>query len=223
MKLATKLGIVAASSVLSFAGIVTTSTTSANAAQILLQDNFNAENGGTVVLNYNGFANWNVVSGTVDLIKNGRGNVSIPDPGRELFLDMDGSTKKAGKIESKNTFAFNPGDLINLTFQLAGNRRYYAPSAFDSVVVSLGDFFTKTYTLPGDQVFTTFTETFSVGAATNAKLAFQGVGNDNIGMLLDNVSLSKSVPEPLTLGGSALALGLGWWAKRKRTAATTKV
>ncbi|BAY11531.1 PEP-CTERM sorting domain-containing protein [Calothrix sp. NIES-2098] len=37
------------------------------------------------------------------------------------------------------------------------------------------------------------------------------------------VGIEKSVPEPLTIGGSALALGLGWWAKRKRTAATTKM
>lgn len=219
MKLATKLGIVAASSVLSFAGIVTTSTTSANAAQVVLQDNFNAENGGSGVVNYNGFANWNVFNGSVDLIGNGYFEFISSANGRGLYLDMDGSTNKAGTIESKKAFAFNKGDLINLTFQLAGNQRYKSDS--DSVVVSLGSLFTKTYTLPGSQLFTTFTETFSVGAATNAKLAFQGVGNDNVGMLLDDVSLSKSVPEPLTIGGSALALGLGWWAKRKRTAATT--
>ncbi|BAY26249.1 hypothetical protein NIES2100_60630 [Calothrix sp. NIES-2100] len=37
------------------------------------------------------------------------------------------------------------------------------------------------------------------------------------------VGIEKSVPEPLTIGGSALALGFGWWAKRKRTAASAKV
>jgi hypothetical protein len=220
MKLATKLGIIAASSVLSFAGIVTTSTTSASAAQVLLQDNFNAENGGTGVLNYNGFANWNVVNGAVDLIGNGYFEFISSANGRGLYVDMDGSTNKAGTIESKNTFAFNKGDLIKLTFQLAGNQRYKSDS--DSVVVSLGSLFTKTYTLPGPQLFTTFTETFSASAVTNAKLAFQGNGGDNVGLLLDDVKLSTSVPEPLTIGGSALALGLGWWAKRKRTAATTK-
>ena len=221
MKLATKLGIAAASSVLSFAGMLTTFTTSASAAQFLLQDSFNAENGGTGDLNYNKFANWNVVNGTVDLIGNGYFQVVPADPGRGLFIDTDGSTGKAGTIESKNTFAFNQGDLINLTFQLAGNRRYNKDS--DSVVVSLGSLFTKTYTLPGPQLFTTFTETISASAATSAKLAFSGVGSDNVGLLLDDVSLSKSVPEPMTIGGSVLALGFGWWTKRKRATATTNM
>ena len=44
-------------------------------AGVLLQDNFDAENGGTGILNYgtvNGvFANWTVSDGHVDLIGNG--------------------------------------------------------------------------------------------------------------------------------------------------------
>ncbi len=37
---------------------------------ILLQDDFTAENGGAGVLNYFGFANWDVTDGSVDLLGN---------------------------------------------------------------------------------------------------------------------------------------------------------
>ncbi|MEZ5560441.1 MAG: hypothetical protein R3E86_18090 [Pseudomonadales bacterium] len=42
----------------------------ANAA-IIFSDNFDGENGGVGALNYNSFAHWTVLDGTVDLIGNG--------------------------------------------------------------------------------------------------------------------------------------------------------
>jgi hypothetical protein len=40
----------------------------------------------------------------------------------------------------------------------------------------------------------------------SAKLAFEGVGEDNIGLLIDDVTLTKSVPEPASL---IVIFGLG--------------
>ena len=88
------------------------------AAATLLEDNFDAENSGTGTLNYSGLANWDVTDGSVDLIGNGFFDYL---PGNGLYLDLDGSTGNAGKLESKTTYSFNPGDIVELKFNLAGS------------------------------------------------------------------------------------------------------
>lgn len=179
---------------------IATSNT-ANAAT-LLQDNFNTENGGIGRLNYNNFANWDVENGTVDLIGNSFYNF-FPSSG--LFLDTDGSTRNAGRITSKTTFTFNPGDVVNLSFNLAGSQR---GRELNSVIVSLGSLLNETFTLPANQGLTNFTRTINVASLTNANLAFEGVGRDNVGLILDEITLSRtvSIPEPSAWLG-VLALG----------------
>ncbi|BCL37075.1 PEP-CTERM sorting domain-containing protein [Nostoc sp. MS1] len=188
-------------------------TSSSAKAAVLLQDNFDTE---SLQLNYNAFANWNVTDGTVDLI----GNPGFFDlqPGNGRYVDLDGSTANAGILSSKTSFAFNAGDVVNLTFQLAGNQRV---NFADSVTVSLGSLFNETFTLPFSQGFTTFTRTFTVASATTANLAFAGAGGDNIGLLLDNVSLtsttnSTSVPEPASMLGLLMFGALGTSSLYKR-------
>ena len=44
--------------------------TGVSQAGVIFEDNFDSENGGVGALNYNGFDNWSVASGTVDLIGN---------------------------------------------------------------------------------------------------------------------------------------------------------
>jgi hypothetical protein len=65
------------------------------------------------------------------------------------------------------------------------------------VIVSLGSLFNESFILPSTQGFTTFTGSFTVASDISAKLAFEGVGGDNIGLLIDYVSLTKSVPNLL--------------------------
>lgn len=166
-------------------------------AGVIFYDNFNSENGGGGVLNYNGFANWAVSDGTVDLIGNGFYDFL---PGNGLYVDMDGSTGNAGMMTSK--FSLNPGSYT-LEFDLAGNQRNAADELV-TVQVNLG-FFSKTYSLPQSAPFTHYTETFTVPTSMTASLSFEGAGRDNIGMLLDNVKLSV-VPEPATL----MLLGFGF-------------
>lgn len=165
-------------------------------ADMMLYDNFDSEHGGVGVLNYNSFTNWDVSDGTVDLIGNGYYDFL---PGNGLYVDMDGSTKNAGKMTTKTSFNFDPGVTYTLSFELAGNRRNTSTETV-TVQVDMGTILNKSYSLNKMDPFTLFTETFTVGSPTSAKLSFEGIGGDNIGMLLDDVTL---VPLP-----GAVLLGL---------------
>ena len=73
----------------------------------------------TAALNYTGFANWTVYSGTVDLIGNGSYDFL---PGDGLYVDLDGSTSDAGVLTTKQSFNFTAGSqyiLYPLTWQAA--------------------------------------------------------------------------------------------------------
>ena len=176
-----------------------------NALPIPFSDNFDSENGGVGQLNYAGFANWTVVDGTVDLIGNGFWDFI---PGHGLYVDMDGSTGNPGQMLSSSLFALQPG-TYTLTFDLAGNQSLSAPADPVTVQMNMGALFSNTYTLANNAPFTTFTETIIVTSATLASLTFEGVGSDNIGMLLDNVTF---VPEPMTLA----LLGFGGLLLRRK-------
>ena len=200
-----KIGI--ALTALTAIGFATTNSAIAASVTTILQDSFDQEN--STALNYDHFANWNVINGSVDLIGNGFFDLLLPNG---LYVDLDGSTRQAGTLQSKTTFNFQAGDTLNLSFQLAGNRRN---NLTDSVTVSLGNLFSETFLLPGNQAFTNFTRSFAVTNATNATLDFKGIGADNVGLLLDNVTLTKSVPEPGSIMG-LLALGATALRKRKQ-------
>jgi hypothetical protein len=161
----------------------------AMAATVVFSDNFDAENGGVGALNYTGFAQWTVSDGTVDLIGNGYFDFL---PGNGLYIDMDGSTNNAGKMTSID-IALAPG-LYELSFDLAGNHRN---NALEQVIVevNMGGLLSETFSLAQNDPFTTFTRQFSVAAPTIVNLSFEGVGGDNIGMLLDNVAVTL-VPLP---------------------------
>ncbi len=189
-------------------GFASTNSASAASVTTLLQDSFDQEN--STALNYDHFANWNVIKGSVDLI----GSVGFYDflPANGLYVDLDGTTSQAGTIESKKTFNFQAGDTVSLSFQLAGNQR---SNVTDSVTVSLGTLFNDTFSLPEFQGFTNFTRSFTVANATNTTLDFKGIGGDNVGLLLDNVRLTKSVPEPGSIMG-LLAFSATSLRKRKQ-------
>lgn len=196
---------------------VAASVASSASAGVVFADDFNAEGGGSSQLNYNSFANWNVLGGSqVDLVKNG----DYSTTGSGLYVDLDG-TSGPGQIFTKQAFAFNAGDLITLSFDLSGSQRstandniyfgLYDASFNDRLngnlqlgannyplgnlinTQSLGAFFN----LAGNTPWLHTTYTFNVAQSGSAVIYFGSQSADNVGPLIDNVSLSISaVPEP---------------------------
>jgi hypothetical protein len=175
-------------------------------ADIILQDNFNSENGGVGALNYAGFANWNVTGGTVDLIGNGFFDFY---PGNGLYVDLDGSTLMPGLLSSKITFP--PGTYL-LQFDLGGSQR----GTSENVTVSLGSYSEVFHRNSGDPLALV---TRTITTTIPGSLSFQNDNDfDNIGAILDNVTVA-TVPEPTSLAllGVGLA-GLVGFRLRPRTA-----
>jgi hypothetical protein len=171
----------------------------------IFSDNFDAS--GPPTLNWSGGANWNVTSGTVDLIGNGFFDFL---PGNGLYVDLDGSTSQAGVLST--TMMFAPGSYI-VTFSLAGSQR----GSSETVTVSLGSWSTTIANIPSNQPFTV--HSYVITTATTGSLSFSNAGNDNVGALLDNVSVSF-VPEPISLVVFSGLMVSGWVAVRRRKAVT---
>lgn len=179
---------------------VVLSSASVYADTIVFQDNFNSENSGVGALNYTGFDKWAVSDGSVDLIGNGYYDFF---PGNGLYVDLDGSTGNAGKMTS-DSILLSAGDY-ELSFMLGGNHRNYGPDTMVASVSVAG--YMETFVLTSGDPLQSITRNFSIAGPVSANVIFNHAGADNVGMILDNVTLTKheSVPEPSTL----LLLGSG--------------
>jgi hypothetical protein len=175
-------------------------------ATLLLQDNFNTENGGVGILNYTGFANWNVAPTTyVDLIGNGYFDFY---PGQGLYVDLDGTGTSQGKMISNDSWNLIAGRTYTIDFWLGGSQR---DDGLNSVTVSLGSW-SNTYTLDDTDPLTNYVENLTfLSTEIGANLIFDASGytSDWRGLILDDVTLS--VPEPSTLlifGAGLVGIGL---------------
>ena len=158
-----------------------------DSAAVLLFDDFDRENSGVGALNWKEFRQWSVIRGCVDLHGNGFYDVQ---PGKGLYVDLDGTCKGAGTIETRLPLNLQPGEYI-LEFWLAGNQRRDTP---DTVVVSLGDLFEEQITLGRREPFRLYSRNINITVmvSTTAKLVFTGAGGDDEGILLDLVRLRRS-------------------------------
>jgi hypothetical protein len=170
--------------------------------------------------------NWNVTSGSIDVLT--AGNLCVGAGDNTTCVDLDGTGKLAGTMETKQTFALDPG-TYRLSFDLAGANRMWPGSESNTVNVSLGSFYSEAFTMLQYDPFQTITRDITVAGAGVGKIVFNHLGNDWIGLLLDNVSLAHVVvevpdepeviptPEPGSWELLTAALGLVAWRFRKRS------
>jgi hypothetical protein len=153
-------------------------------------------------------ANWTVTGGTVDLVPEGGQFYFLPLANGE-YVDLDGSTNQAGLLS--RTIVVPTAGTYSMTFELAGNHR---DGGVENVTVTLGG---------TSEVFTPVsmdsTDYYTItGSTTDGSLyiSFQDDSSDNVGALLDNISVS-AVPEPATLSLFLAGIAaLGFTARRRR-------
>lgn len=159
-------------------------------------------------------ANWNVATGTVDLLAHG--DFGINCFGNEgKCVDLDGSSGDSGVfVSSRQTLL--PGRYA-FQYALGGVAEVFrSPAALapNVVEVSVGEFYTTQVVREHGDPFELYYAEFDVFEPTVAFIVFENPGDDNFGALLDEVRLS--VPEP---GGLAVACVGCWIAllRRRRT------
>ena len=203
------------SSIVAAAAVALTAGTLGGSAQAatVFTDNFNSY---PVMLNWVPPANWTAntgpLGGSVDLIgMTTDGPLFNLFPGNGGYVDLDGSSGSIASLSTLNSFA---AGSYTLTFDLAGNARDDGPK---TTVITLGNFSTQ-ITLAANDPYALHTLNFTT---TGGNLVFDDMsgGSNNIGNILDNVTLSTvaAIPEPATWAMMLLGFaGLGFAFRQSR-------
>ncbi|USG62796.1 VPLPA-CTERM sorting domain-containing protein [Sneathiella marina] len=191
--------------------ILAFTATSAQAAIITeLSDNFDSE--GTPQANYAGFTNWDITEGTVDLVGPGYFANLCREALGDSCVDLDGSTKDAGVMTSKDEFAAGTYDV---SFWISGNQR----TGTDVVEFFFGDY-VETFELAFSDPWELVERTISPSGPA-PRFGFECVGGDNICAVIDDIEVKISavpLPAALPLFGAAL-IGIGLLSRRKKATA----
>lgn len=188
----------------------------AQGAVVLLQDNFDSD-GAASVLNFNGFANWNVDNGTVDYIRSGGFGIGCAG-GAGGCVDLDGSSNNGGRMLSKLTFNLVASETYRFTLDVSGNQR---GGAADTLTFGfLGQASLTPAAIPPGAPFTV--QSFEIsGFSGPTQFFIETASNDNIGPIIDNVLVQcvscqpNNVAEPGMLALFSLGL-MGLGLRRRR-------
>ncbi|WP_181243816.1 PEP-CTERM sorting domain-containing protein [Chamaesiphon polymorphus] len=195
----------------------------AQAATILLSENFGSGAPFTEEITGSLNSSFNVTAGNVDIIGQGTGIDIYPSPPNGNYLDLNGTT--SGTIASVNSFTFLPGESATLTFDFGRNTELVTVPT--SAQVFLGSTLLATLNDPVGSSFTAFSQTIS--NPTNGTLRFASTNSGVRGIVLDNIVLTSNpaattaVPEPSDLVGTAFAFGSVVLLKRKLSKKTVKL
>jgi hypothetical protein len=186
-------------------------------AAVVLKDDFDSEAGGQLSIQaYAGFANFDVTRGTVDLVADAYA-AGYPCAGGVISacVDLGPAGTRGGTITTKQSYAFAPGDLVELVI-FAGNRlgsdtsdvfagfRFDAPVSIDSYVQGSLAFSDMPYVNHGDfaDITTISSRTtpsayggldfiaFKAASAGSVRVFVGSDGGSAAGPVLDNLSLS---------------------------------
>lgn len=179
----------------------------ANAATIFEEDFSSdlAAAGGVSDTNFNGFDQFSVTDGTVDILESG-GTFGLSCVTGSACVDLDGSSNNSG-LFSSISLSFTAG--VNYVFNaaLSGNQRN---TGTDTGTYGITGIFSASYSIAGDAGYSDFTNTFSVGTDTTGSVFFENDGGDNVGAILDRVSITGDTTTsgiaPVPLPASALLL-----------------
>jgi hypothetical protein len=183
----------------------------------------------TSVAGFNAPTSWNVVGGTVDVVRTGSGGYwSGPAAHGTQILDLTGSSNARGIIEQ----TINTGSQTSLNFSFSYSRNvdynYSSGNSIFSASVRIyagtTNFLNTSVSLDsngdqrsaGDFKWLSFSQTVSVPQNTNITLRFEDTttasNSQNQGLVLDFV---RPVPEPtMLLASMAAVAGLVWRKSR---------
>ncbi len=163
-------------------------------ASLLFEDNFDADalaNG--TVINVPELLQWTIDQGSVDLLVSGDFDVTCFG-GAGGCVDLDGTTRDAGRMISREIFSIVAGSSYHLFAGHSGTGRVGIGGTIEEFIVQLVDAVTlvaieesRITDIAPDQGFVDGEIVFTPGASFNARIALVGVGGDNFGPIIDNV------------------------------------
>jgi Protein of unknown function (DUF642) len=145
---------------------------------------------------------WSISNGgTVDIVGTGQFGITCAG-GAGNCIDLDGSSGKSGNLSSPNV-TLQQNQVYTVSFDLSGNQRIAAQT--DLVTVSLGGS-SFALSILGNAAFGTHTFSFTPATTGTFNLSFLDNSSNNVGAILDNVSIS---PVPLPAAYALFVAGLG--------------
>ncbi|MBX2822770.1 MAG: T9SS type A sorting domain-containing protein [Rhodothermaceae bacterium] len=158
----------------------------ASAQAVLFEDNFDEENNEIPIVNYDSLSHWDILSGSVDLIGNGFMD-AYPDRG--LYLDLDGTTREAATLQSKDSLALERGDILQIEFDLAGSVRSMPDT--DSLLISLGTSYSELFILENEHPIDRYVRQVEVLENERVPIKLEHLGGDNFGVLFDFIRIER--------------------------------